>query len=629
VAGLIAVAVIIAALWLKHRAHPDDLASITVAVLPMDVQAGPESAWLRLGAMDLVAERLRAAGLGVAPSESVVALLQSAHGNDPVAARDAIRYAMPDALVVSGRIIENGEHWNVHLDAQFADATTLDVDAGDNKVLEAARAAADALLGRLGRANPPQARLAPGAGQRLQQARAALLANDLDSARAILIGDPVLARSEPQLGYQLVRVDFRAGRYAEAETAVTALLAEPAARDPLFHARLLDARGALRIRRDNYAGAGQDFDAAVHLLDRGTHGAELGQALTGRGVARAEQHDFAGGLADLGAARVQLAGAGDDLAIARVDADLGALEMYRDRSRAALGYLDSAAREFELYGAINELLETLYSMVSAQLALLEPHAALGASDRSWALRERATDPTQRLNLTLDRVDVMLSLGRLHDAGKLLDALPPEAPPSNPYSARRLHALRARRALAAGDAAGAVVEARHALALAPAGDGGEQQAWIARLYQRAELAVTPMAPDAAPAVRWFPASVTFATQPLAEAEWAVHQGRTAAAERYYGQAVNLAERRGVPAVIAEVAESYGSWLLAEGRSDRASAVIGRVSPWAARDFGCALLQVELYRSLGKAGPWARALAQARALAGERDLPPALRQPPATS
>jgi hypothetical protein len=166
-------------------------------------------------------------------------------------------------------------------------------------------------------------------------------------------------------------------------------------------------------------------------------------------------------------------------------------------------------------------------------------------------------------------------------------------------------------------------------LAPAGDGGEQQAWIARLYQRAELAVTPMAPDAAPAVRWFPASVTFATQPLAEAEWAVHQGRTAAAERYYGQAVNLAERRGVPAVIAEVAESYGSWLLAEGRSDRASAVIGRVSPWAARDFGCALLQVELYRSLGKAGPWARALAQARALAGERDLPPALRQPPATS
>ena len=49
------------------------------------------------------------------------------------------------------------------------------------------------------------------------------------------------------------------------------------------------------------------------------------------------------------------------------------------------------------------------------------------------------------------------------------------------------------------------------------------------------------------------------------------------------------------------------------------MIGRVAPWAEHDYDSALLQVRLYHALGQRGPWAKALAQARALAGERDLP----------
>ncbi|HET6545715.1 MAG TPA: transcriptional regulator [Rhodanobacteraceae bacterium] len=627
--------VLVAAAWFRHRPASGNWSAATFVVLPMRVDAQPDSAWLRLGAMDLVAERLRSGGLRVSPSESIVALLQSTSARAPEAEAHALRHALPQAVIVRGRIAATANGWSVHLQARAADATTLDADDADGDVLRATRAAADRLLARLGRAHPRQTRAAPGLQERMQRAQAALLANDLDSARAILIGDPELAHSEPQLGYQLVRVDFRAGRYARAENAATALLGEPAARDPLFRARLFNARGAVRIRRDDYSGAQDDFDRAVQLLDSGQHAAELGQALTGRGVTRAERHDFAGGLSDLGKARVQLEKAGDDLAIARVDADLGALEMYRDRSDAALGYLDSAAAKFEMYGAINELLETLYSMVSAELAQLRPHAALAASDRSWALRDRASDPTQRLNLTLDRVEVFLALGRLHESAALLAALPSDPSGANPYSARRLHDLRARSALAASDPATAAIEARHALDLPPAGDGGEQQATIAWLYQRAELAARPADPAVRPARHWLygdgasAQAPVFAVQALAEAEWARHQGRSDEAEQRFRQALALAEKRGVPADIAQVAEAYGPWLLERDRRDAAGAVIGRVSPWATRDYGCAVLQVRLYGALGQPGPWAEAVEQATTLAGERTLPAALLRSPVPS
>ncbi|HEX5124465.1 MAG TPA: hypothetical protein VFV97_14575, partial [Rhodanobacteraceae bacterium] len=56
------------------------------------------------------------------------------------------------------------------------------------------------------------------------------------------------------------------------------------------------------------------------------------------------------------------------------------------------------------------------------------------------------------------------------------------------------------------------------------------------------------------------------------------------------------------------------------------VIGRVAPWAAHDYDAALLQVRLYHALGQPGPWSKAVAQARALAGERAIPRDLRDAP---
>src|SRR5262249_17839769 len=52
-------------------------ASDGIAVLPVDVTAGPDQDWVRLGGMDALASRLRAAGLRVPPSESVLAAMQA------------------------------------------------------------------------------------------------------------------------------------------------------------------------------------------------------------------------------------------------------------------------------------------------------------------------------------------------------------------------------------------------------------------------------------------------------------------------------------------------------------------------------------------------------------------------
>jgi DNA-binding winged helix-turn-helix (wHTH) protein/tetratricopeptide (TPR) repeat protein len=607
----------------RHLAIPRQAAT-TAVVLPFHVAAGASDTWLRLGAMDLVADRLRAAGLAVPPSETTVAVIQATHDGSSSA---AIRRVTPAALVVDGEIAQANGAWTVSLHALAADGAALSVASTQNDALDAARDASDRLLGRLGRSHAPTPPVADALQQRLQRAQAALLANDLDSARAILVGDPELARSEPELGYRLAMVDFRAGEYARAEASLTSLLAD--ARDPALRARALDGRGAVRIREDNFAGAEADYDAAIAILQDSGNAAELGRALTGRGILRSMRRAFAPALADFGQARVQLAEAGDTLAIARVDTDQGGLEMTRDRPQDALAYLDEAADTFERYGAINELMETLESLVSNHLALLQPADALAASDRSWSLASRVTDPNQRLDLVEDRVDAFLALGRLGEAGALLSTLPADAPGANPFVARRVHALRARLALAQDDAALAADEAKRALALAaPSDDLGEGIAEIALVYQRAVLAAPNANATAAPSSAWidFGKPAAYPVQALAEAEWSASRGDDDNAAALFARALAMAEARGVPADVGVVSEAYGPWLLAHDRMREAGDVIGRVAPWAERDYASALLQVRLFHALGEPAAWSNALAGARRLAGERELPSELVEPP---
>ncbi|HEY0233175.1 MAG TPA: winged helix-turn-helix domain-containing protein, partial [Dokdonella sp.] len=212
-AALLAFVLILGAGFVLRRAFvPRESAIVNAAnaiVLPLQIDANSDQAWLRLGAMDLIADRLREGGMTVLPSESVVALLQAAHAADPA----VLRRDTPNAWLVDGSFKPRDSQWVVELHANAADGTRIAVESVQAQPLDAAREAADRLLGRLGRAHPPPPAGGAPVQERLQRAQAAMLANDLDEARAILISDAKLAHSEPQLGYRLARVDFRAGQY--------------------------------------------------------------------------------------------------------------------------------------------------------------------------------------------------------------------------------------------------------------------------------------------------------------------------------------------------------------------------------------------------------------------------------
>ena len=79
-----------------------------------------------------------------------------------------------------------------------------------------------------------------------------------------------------------------------------------------------------------------------------------------------------------------------------------------------------------------------------------------------------------------------------------------------------------------------------------------------------------------------------------------------------------EASGVPGMIANAVAARARWLLSQGRLDEATALVGRVAPWADRDFELALLQVALYTHLRQTGQQQAALAVARRLAGERPV-----------
>lgn len=583
-------------------------------VLPMQASGPGDIAWTRLGLMDFVADRMRRAGLPVLSSEATLGAIAD-HG--PAGASPQV------GARVSGRAQFRDGQWQVDLESVDRQRTSLRGQARHADLIGATRLATDRLLAALGSSLPAGDNDSPALAERLLRVQSALLANELDTARRILGEAPELQRDQPQLRYRLAQVDFRAGDYARALATVERLIAESKpGQDPLFHARLLNARGALLIRLGRFGEGGRSFDLAVALLQGTPYAAELGQALTGRAVSHSAQGRFEQALADLGQARIYQVRAGDLLAVARVDANLGAVEMDRGRPAAALGYYRASAPVFESMGAINELAGTRWSLVDAQLSLLENGAALAESDRLYALLDRIRDPAVRAKTILGRSEALMAVGRMREARELMQSDDAAVPiPAEPHLRDY---QRVDLALHSGDPRSAALLAERVLRDWPADDASPLREWTRfRWLQAAQAADLPL-PDIG-----LPATVPDSLPGLLIR--ALQQGAhddPASAEQAFATALALAERGGVPAEIAEAVSAQASWLLDRQRVDEAGSLIGRVAPWAAHDFDLALLQVRWYREAGQAAPWRNALAQARRLAGERAVPAALELPPSS-
>jgi tetratricopeptide (TPR) repeat protein len=429
--------------------------------------------------------------------------------------------------------------------------------------------------------------------------------------------------------YRAIRIDWRGGLFDAARAALDALLARVTAEaDPVMHARLLENLCVANLRSGRLDEARSACDEAIRLLEGRDEPIALGRAYNDRGILNAREGHADAALADFSHSRVALTLGGDPLLMAQLDGNESTVQMAQGRPAEALPALERAGEIFHRFGMLNEFVVAVVNRIGAHLQLLQPVDALKASDEAWAERARVTDPQVRDAFEATRADALAANGRIAEARTLLDAMIHRTdPPVDPGQAARARAIEARLDLAAGEAGTATVLARQAVdGLGGPGDEPDRaDAWLTllRALRVEDDAASARETDAFAA--WASANEDPRVRvrvAVARAEVATARHDDAAATAAFDAA--LAGTGGRTELVAEVATAYGNYLIVAGRLDDAAVVAGRVARAAEQDFGCALLQVRLYRALGRDAPWRAALAHARGLAGERPIPEVLQR-----
>lgn len=614
----------------ETAAPSDATPSEVLAVLPTEVFADPGDDWLRLGLMDLLATRLRTAGVAVVPSDAVVRAAGAERSGERVAA--AVRGAIDVGGWIVPAVRKSGADWIVHAEL-VRGGRRGSVQAQAANPVAAADAAARRLLALLGRAaadEPADADV--GVTELLQRTDAARLAENLDLARAVIAGAPQALRALPQVRERAIRIDLRAGEFERARSAILALLRDvPAEVDPVMHARLQENLCVAEMRQGRPQPAMAACDRSIELLETRDEPLALGRAYNNRGILHARRNELDAALADFARSRVALNLADDPLLLAQLDGNESTVEMARGRPAEALPTLQRAGRTFQRFGMVNEFVTALVNQIHAHRMLLQPLEALQASDAGWSERTRITDPEVRATFERDRAEALAANGRLNEARLVLDGLA-HAAGADPARLAPIRAAQAELDRSGGQPAPAALLARQALLglNAPEEVRERARAWLllvrtlresgddaAAADEAARLAAWAR-PDYPPRARLFVA--------LAQAETAAAAHRDEAAVAAYEAATALAASTSADGV-AEVAASYSGYLIANGQLARAAVVAGPLARHAERDYESALAGVRLYRALGQPAAWQKALAQARRLAGERPLPAGLDVPPA--
>ncbi len=608
------------------RIHPALTAAVdgvsSAAVIPAEVEPGADWSWLRFGVMDVVATRLRTSGLPTVPSENIIALLNTPGGRRNGSLRDAAGFH----LLVSPQVIRTGGGWNVHLDADDGAGQHHIVEAAARDATDAARLATDKLLVALGRAAPETSADAAPYAELVKRVDAAILANDPTTARTLIERSPAAAQAAPELRLRLAKIDFNSGHIDAARKRLLLLLDEaPAQTAPVLRAEILNGLGAVAIRSDQPQQAEHLFSEAVDLLVTRFEPARLGLAYLGRAGAAKEQHHFEAAAADYSRARIALKQANDTLALVRVAANEGFLDLDQDRPAQALNQFVTASAGFQQWGALNEAIFTYIGQIGCHLALLEPAKAMDAADAAASLAARIDNQSTRESLSIARSKALAAVGRLHEARDLLTSIRDANPAPGDATAAAAATVLARLDLEDGNFSDAA-------RLAAAAVDTLTQPTYARL--RADGWLTDVrallrsgkAPDALARITAFEAwaiqagerhASLFAQLARAEYVWRFGDGRQWRTE--FDKAIALADQRAVPADVALVASAYADALITEGDLQTAAIEVGRLSRWSDQDFNSAVLEARLYAALQQDGPRQTAMSRVRALAGERSVP----------
>lgn len=586
-------------------ADGDAPVAVAALVLPADVDAPEEWHWLRLGLMDLVANRLRGGALPTAPSESVVSLLRQRGNASPSDLLHDATLAQVAALRVLPHVDRADGRWRVRLEA-LGTQRSLDAEAQAGDAIAAARDAADALLRKLGK--QPRAASAddatPALEELLQRSGAAMLADQLDEARALIAAAPAALRESPRVVHRMAQIELRSGDYDAAETRMHALVDRlPAGRDDALRARALLTLAAAQVRRNHAELAVDLYEEAIALRTAASDHEVLGVARLGRGAVLGQQGHWEEATAELSQARTELATIGDSLGVASVDVNLGEFQRMRHRPADALAVLKAAARQFERLGAREGRAYALVQQALAESELLEVDAALATSERFWPPEAHTNNRRLRWQLVRTRALALVGVGRIAEAQALLAGIARDADPQRDAATRAqaalLEAVITRRS---GDEAGAAVALQRARI--PALHDADPADWTRTLVLHARVQRERGDPAAAAATTaalqadkgtdaWRTMQASLAA---AEQAWAEHR-REPALEQF-AQAMKAAEQLGVPEDLVEVGAAYLDALVEASQLDSARVVSGRIAVWADRDARAAGAQARLFRALGQ-------------------------------
>jgi DNA-binding winged helix-turn-helix (wHTH) protein/tetratricopeptide (TPR) repeat protein len=496
----------------------------------------------------------------------------------------------------------------------------------------ATRLAADRMSLALDLVPPVDQEHEPETDELIQQATATMLANHLDEARVLLDKASANPATLPEVEYLKGRLELIAGNYAAARELFAALTDHVSeADDPVLRGRGLYGIAFTYLRDGDEEAAARYFDASVAVLERSRASeaaSALGRVLTLRGANQhmllkpeAAQRDFA-------RARVLLETAGDQIGLVALDNNAGIFAVDQDRYTEAIPFLERAVQRALATHDVASELRARIGIVRARLGLLEPEAALVDDTRLRELADRVAEPDLRRFVGAWRANALAASGQLTAANDVLREVRDEPAESSAGVTSLAYTLQARLALEDARFVEAAQLASRVSRLAW-DDGDPRQrglAWITLL--RSQLALGKL-PEAAATVSGAQAWAKRVGVPpthlyarLAEAEQAAALGEAATAKEAFRQAWSIAERRGVPFDLLRAAESYLAWLIRTDDLTTASIITARMTGWAARDYGAALVQLRLYHALGEPTAWASALAQARRLAGERRIPDGL-------
>ncbi|MBA8889612.1 DNA-binding winged helix-turn-helix (wHTH) protein/tetratricopeptide (TPR) repeat protein [Dokdonella fugitiva] len=606
--------------WRMPPAMPEVASAGAALVLPVDVpDDGGDARWIRFGAMDYLASRLRErSGRPVLPSEQVIAYLarDGEAAVDP-ARRRALALAAGASLVLAARMHREAHGWTVELDVEDSERNVRHAATAPTPLQAIDRALAD-WLGDPAIAETPAR---PTALELQQRIDAAFLEGDLREAAAIAEAAPADLQRLPEIAVRVAEVDERSGRMEQAQRDFERLASAPDV-SPLVHARSLYGLCAVAFRRNEPERAQAHCRAALAALDGRHEPLLLGRAYMMRGVIEDQLGRYEDALSSFARARIEWQAAGNLPGEASLDVNEGLAHAHHGRFAEAVASFQRGAAVFERFGVIDHLASTLAAKSDAQRMMLDSDDALASSTKAWRLAPRMDDPRAVLAIAYTHAQALLANARLDELGRLVERYDdgtPVAPPE--FALMRLARDLARgvvaplsvgdvdrlvdRVLAPPDPSSDARLSRTVdLLVAAALAQGRRDVAAHALQRLHDAGETPLDADR-------PFVAAFASARLAAAD-----GDAAAADAGYARAFDLALAASradewVPAGAARVAA-----LVRGGRLDAARGVGGRLAAYADRDLDAAEALLALYDAGGETAAAARLRERIEVLRGQR-------------